>query len=1295
MNTYADLYDCLLSMKDDSINDFLKNNWKGKDKQETLFRLFSYLKLIQEFNSYDICEGNYNNGTIKPNTDRTKLFYSKLKDSGDKSDCTLMNRTNNIIIATTSKNKQKYYINGLDIDNIQNIFSQKYQTNYKLKICIIVRDKNELINKILRSKSTSKRIRDALLDKETLIFDWSDLNKWYKSFKSIYKNKAMKDIINDSKIPLVLRFHQELSVINTIKLSKIYKEILWGHVPRSGKSYIMAGTISLDNNNNYLIITTAPNESIEQYLNIFNTYSQFSSYNIIHLDTNKKPLLTSKNIIICSKQFLHTKINNKSQLKWLKDIKFSMRFIDESHYGGSTDLAQQLLAIYGVDSTSIYISATYMKPSNTYGIVRDAWIMWDIEDVQCCKTINNSKSIEKLIQKHGNSISRYDKNKIIDEYSIYPDLHLITWDFNPDVKYDIISEFNDGIEGFSTDSIFLLKTKDNIPIPLFQNDDKLVKLFNAIFGKRINRGKFSYSDTNSIIGRIENITKNGNINSRWFSEEEPLSILCFLPCGIQGLPIDILQTALEAIIIKYNLLPNFEVLSINSKQNETNIVDSINKKMSYVKNQHKKGLLILSGRMCSLAVSLNHCDIVLMLNNTENMDTYFQMMFRSMTEAPNKKCGFVVDLNLQRVASVICEYAIKFINKPIKESIKIMLEQRLIHFNSDEWMKDIFSITKLNINNIINRVYNIYSSNSSNTIDSILKKLEIKIKLLSEDKLLFNNLFNITTNQKKIKIIIDDITKDDDIEKGIERNVISDKDVSSTKSEKENYDVNFIKDILRHLIPLMCLITINNDKVNTFTEMCKWINTQDEEKKILINQLSTWWGKSLAKSIDVINMFDTLYNKYLKNEIEFNNAIMTLKELFCISKNNANELSKVIDKYLIPQELEKKQNAEVSTPYSLRNDMISSIPKEFWSTPKKVFEPCSGKGGFLLDIIHLFKDGLKDLYPDEKERYKIIVEQCLYWGDINSTNIWICKLLIDPFGDYNLNYNEGNTLLLNIKNKWKIDGFDLVIGNPPYNDASGNKGVGHTLWTQFVEITLTDWLNYSGYMVYVHPSLWRQIDHKLLKLIQKYKLLFMEIHNEKDGMKVFRCNTRYDWYILHKIESTNKYKTIIIDEEKIRNEIILNEWNFIPNSMFTIISSLLGKPSCSIINERSSYGGDKKHMSKTKTDECIYPCVYSINRKNVPTFMWSSLNTNGHFNIPKVIYGCGATGYISDHDGNYGMTQWCSGIVCDPSEHNKLIEVLNSENFKKIKLALAVSKSEINTKNMRLFKDKWWHMSLI
>jgi len=90
------------------------------------------------------------------------------------------------------------------------------------------------------------------------------------------------------------------------------------------------------------------------------------------------------------------------------------------------------------------------------------------------------------------------------------------------------------------------------------------------------------------------------------------------------------------------------------------------------------------------------------------------------------------------------------------------------------------------------------------------------------------------------------------------------------------------------------------------------------------------------------------------------------------------ELSKLIDKYLIPQELEKKSNAEVSTPFKLRQEMLDKIPVEFWTSIKKVFEPCAGKGGFIVDIIDRCMNGLEKTIPDERERYRTIVEECLY-----------------------------------------------------------------------------------------------------------------------------------------------------------------------------------------------------------------------------------------------------------------------------------------------------------------------------
>ena len=166
-------------------------------------------------------------------------------------------------------------------------------------------------------------------------------------------------------------------------------------------------------------------------------------------------------------------------------------------------------------------------------------------------------------------------------------------------------------------------------------------------------------------------------------------------------------------------------------------------------------------------------------------------------------------------------------------------------------------------------------------------------------------------------------------------------------------------------------------------------------------------------------------------DLETSQNVSCIKELFKQSKGNPEDMSKLIDEFLVPHENDKKTNAEVSTPYNLRQEMLDKIPEDFWTSPKKVFEPCSGKGGFLLDVINRFDTGLKIL--DDKERRRVILEECLYFAELNPVNIFINKLLIDPEVEYKLNFYQGNTLELNVKEKFGLEKFDLVVGNPPYN----------------------------------------------------------------------------------------------------------------------------------------------------------------------------------------------------------------------------------------------------------------------
>ena len=212
--------------------------------------------------------------------------------------------------------------------------------------------------------------------------------------------------------------------------------------------------------------------------------------------------------------------------------------------------------------------------------------------------------------------------------------------------------------------------------------------------------------------------------------------------------------------------------------------------------------------------------------------------------------------------------------------------------------------------------------------------------------------------------------------------------------------------------------------------------------------------------------------------------------------------SKAIDKYLIPQELEKKTNAEVSTPYKLRQEMLDKIPADFWTKPNTVFEPCAGKGGFVIDIIDRFMVGLTDEIPDEKKRYKTIVEQCLYFSDINPTNIFVCKLLVDPYNEYDLNYNEGDTLKLDIKQKWDIDGFNAVIGNPPYTTSQEYNSRSSTpLYNQFCD----KFINNCDKLVFVIPSRWF-ITGKGLEQFRK------NIQIRKDIESITHIDNSFKWF---------------------------------------------------------------------------------------------------------------------------------------------------------------------------------------
>jgi len=371
--------------------------------------------------------------------------------------------------------------------------------------------------------------------------------------------------------------------------------------------------------------------------------------------------------------------------------------------------------------------------------------------------------------------------------------------------------------------------------------------------------------------------------------------------------------------------------------------------------------------------------------------------------------------------------------------------------------------------------------------------------------------------------------------------------------------------------------------------------------------------------------------------------------------------------------------------------------------------------------------GLADEIIDVNERSNWILEKMLYMVEYDETNILLIKQI---FNKNTLNIFHGSFINNNRYIKEDIDifslndekikiksnkdfckkinnfdgKFDIIMGNPPFNNKQQNKnkrGGGDSLWNKFVELSLKILVN-NGFLLFIHPSGWRkpQSDKskykKLFNLMAKNNtIIYLEIHNTKDGKKIFNCGTDYDWYIL-KNEKNNDYITTILDENKKINNINLNNYEWIANSEFDLINKLIALPNeekCEVEYCRNNYESRKKWISFEKTNEFKYPIVHSTPKKG-HRFIWSKVNNKGVFGVKKVIFGeTGINNPIIDINGNYGMSHHAIGIKIDNlSEGKKIVKFLTSSIFNKILNACKWSSYRIDWRLFTNFKKQFYNV---
>jgi len=750
-------------------------------------------------------------------------------------------------------------------------------------------------------------------------------------------------------------------------------------------------------------------------------------------------------------------------------------------------------------------------------------------------------------------------------------------------------------------------------------------------------------------------------------------------------------------------------------------IESCEKK---IKEGKLKGdnLIILSGNRLQLGISLRNVDIVTLWNSTTSSDALFQMLFRSMTEVDSKPCdgtdycqnkrfGFMIDMNPQRALTNVNLFSDNITNeksdesdtkkwKQITDMINIDEDVFQDKYEGDESKKDEF------VTELFNKLYASWDINVEN-VKKVIRGFSFDEDELEGLKSKFENM-NIEKNKTE-RNIIQDVNEDEifptgkkiqEVEQGKKDNetIVNDKteesetlkpEVLNTDSKKKKKKEINIREVvietLSEVISLLNIFTLYEDG----SSGCVLTKNPIKEQTTIISDIVILKNKVFEDNIQK-EIFMTILNGRLTGGKEpFSeellnstlNAVKKTGDKQAINKivlsqkkkyytiNEPDQLLEFINENLKPKEKEKKENGEVFTPLSLVSEMLDKLDESYEKEHKKSiftvgslkwFDPAGGIGNFPIIVYMRLMIGLKSSFGDEEKRRKHILENMLYMSELNPKNILISKKIFCS-NSYKLNIYQGDSLKLNARDFWKLDNFDVVMGNPPYN-SGGTKTSGEKNIYVLFSIMGLDLLKKGGYLVYIHPPTYRISEHTikhvnidLNDIYTKKQIKFIRMFSIMQTKKIMDVMINVDYIIVKNDDNDHKTKTKIIDTMQNEYNILILPNRFIPNYGINIMSKLyeMAKKngSLNLISTCEMHTQFIKYDNNSK-----YKIIHGIISSGIKICR----TTNIHSLQSKrklIINGIGSYNYVLyDKTGTYGVTQTPKSIIEPNKNAVKLIQ---------------------------------------
>jgi superfamily II DNA or RNA helicase len=1069
-------------------------------------------------------------------------------------------------------------------------------------------------------------------------------------------------------------------------------------------------------------------------------------------------------------------------------VQIDLIFFDEAHAGGSGDMTKEVVeSIYEAYKNQvplIFLTATYLKILIDYHISSENIFIWDYTDVlqirgllvedqreQALKTLKDrfhEETVSKCIKKRLGQTQTYEN--MAKPYLDYPDLYFMTCELQPEVTERFAKQNLYKPEaGFSLSAIFGVPYQD-LSHHIFYKGKVRKDAWKVFVNIEATRNLVTlltpthrieeFQETEyqpggepiietipgfepSILGRIGRISF--DVKTRFNLENKP-TIMMFLPEGQVGSKVEYLLPAWASLLLQHQWWrERYEIAYVTggsasdtAEENEYEVLDSVyHLRGNNIKEQiltlerrlhceKQKGLVILTGKMLSMGVSLNCVDVVCLLNESKSPDSIIQKMYRALTPSPGKKAAFVVDLNPVRSLSAVYGYT-----RASHEKIHSQNELLDIVFSNYSWDGDIFDIhikrgesAKLESMRGQQEQLLEYAKqddeykDSFKNIQDFERKLVQNIKEHANISFLEQSLhhFGSVSNTGQ-KFTLTDGSKVS-IQKGvlrIKKPTSTNEDNNEEESEEDLITIDSFAETVADFIKYLALTSTKNTLEDAIEEF-KEYESDGSPTSLQKNVFGMVKARTTIKGTLQIPTFIDIFTKAIKDFSPYSSkeVFRQMKEQITTQNVKKDKILQIIHRRLTPRNKQKKDFGEVFTPIELIEEMLSHLPESVWKDHTlKWLDPANGIGNFPVVVFYKLDNGLKGWEKDDKKRRKHIIENMLFMIEIQSSNSRIARNIFQELcSGCTPNIWTQNSLTVTResleKHGWPME-FDVIMGNPPFNPPKTETGSsGNSIWQNFV-MKYFYYLSKNGVFCFVHPPGWKKPTDELFKpekfadddytgqvrqgqvwQVLKEAGVFSFIYTNDQrtksvGVEYLEHFPAVDYYIYQKDAHKGgcDTKNVFLGEIKESSDVRLNyDLKYLPN--------LITKETQDILNKVTSKAGDKCSFKvgfdprgfKSK-ESGLVKYIYQSSAKG-PVYQFFK-EENDNVNISKVVinYGGGIDGFYCDYidkSEQIGVLHMTMYQKVDSTEGKRIAKFFKSDIVKFIFLITQFSIAP-NTKN--------------